>query len=209
MKHEKNYSISEWASHAPTNSSFAQQLMRESTHSYKTTSVRTQTGQLFSRNLSQPITISYQQRSPTQVHGIASGPLTHLLVIDVEVDVEEVPEAEERAELQRLQEPAAFLLRLPSLPGRGARHRPLAGLALPISRDRQQAVPEAARAHGAASGGGGSCNGSGAGAGGVADRASREEGPARAAAHQWSGGARPEGRGALHPEKALEPSREG
>ena len=181
--------------------------MRESTHSYKTASVRAQTGQLFSRNLGQPITIpSYQQRSPTQVHGIAIGPLTHLLVIDVEVDVEEIPEAEERAELQRLEEPAAFLLRLPGLPDRAARHRPLAGLALPVRRDQQQAVPEAARARGAASGGGGS--GAGAG-GGDADWAGREEGPARAAAHQRPGGARPEGRGALHPQKALEPSREG
>ena len=78
--------------------------MRESTHSYKTTSVRTQTGQLFSRNLGQPITIpSYQQRSPTQVHGIVIGPLplTHLLVIDVEVDVEQVPDEDHGPELQR------------------------------------------------------------------------------------------------------------
>jgi len=189
-------------------SRFAQQLMRESTHSYKTASVRAQTGQLFSRNLGQPITIpSYQQRSPTQVHGIVIGPLplTHLLVIDVEVDVEEIPEAEERAELQRLEEPAAFLLRLPGLPDRAARHRPLVGLALPVRRDRQQAVPEAARAHGAASGRGGSGDGAG---GGDAERAGREERPGRAAAHQRPGGARPEGRGALHPEKALEPSRE-
>lgn len=47
---------------------------------------------------------------------------THLLVIDVEVDVEQVPEAEERAEPQRLHEPAAFfrLRGRHSIPGRAA-----------------------------------------------------------------------------------------
>jgi len=47
---------------------------------------------------------------------------TDLLVIDVEVDVEEVPEAEERAEPQRLHEPAAFLRTRGrhSVPGRAA-----------------------------------------------------------------------------------------
>jgi hypothetical protein len=98
---------------------------------------------------------------------------SYLLVVDVEVDVEEVPESEHEAELQGLEEPAAFLLRLGGVPGgRGARHLALAGAAarLPVWRGRQQPEPEAPRAHGAASAGD---------SGGHAERARRrEEGPA-------------------------------
>jgi hypothetical protein len=74
-------------------------------------------------------------RRTTQGQGDASDfrQSAHLLVVDVEVDVEEVPEPEERPQLQRLDEPSPRFLYGPisrrHLPGRG--HVP-AGPASPV-----------------------------------------------------------------------------
>lgn len=110
----------------------------------------------------------------------------HLLVVDVEVDVEEVPEPEERPQLQRLDEPSPGFLSGPlsrrHLPGR--RHVPV-GPASPVllllqRRGRHEA-----------------------GAGGEAEAVGREEerrlgagaAVARAGAAAWArvGGERPRG----------------